>query len=155
MTPSPSTTQGEAAQPTPGDVLIIVRDPFVRLLSDGVKVLELRGHPPPAPVQRLMGTTTPLFFADKAVAGRSHVRGSARLVGSVEIRDEAAWRAARAEHRVDGTRASFMRMLGYTRLFGWCMERGTAAPCAPPVRRIVRSGPVVWDRFQPFKPTRI
>lgn len=128
-------------------MLIIVRSPFDDMLGDGTKTLELRSTVPPAPIRALLRTGSPLFIADKAVNGVSHVTSAVLFEGWGEITNEDEFASARPRHRVPGTRREFMRAMGYKRLIGWAM--GGARRLQPRVRRAVRQGPVVWDKFRP------
>ena len=112
-----------------GAPILVVKRPWVDMLCDGSKTIEVRrSH-----CRKPNGTI--VYFSE---SGTGCIVGKARFVESVEL--VADWQERRAEHRVETVAPPYGN-----KTHGWRFVDPTRID--PPVPYVVKPGAIVWRKY--------
>ena len=114
--------------------ILVVRPPWLELLLDGAKTLEIRGTRCAKPAG------TRVYLSESCMGTVAGYVTFAGCEGPFEDLD--AFRARKAEHRVGGLEA-----LPYKATYGWRFEGGRRLDT--PVPYMIKKGSIVWRKFRP------
>lgn len=114
----------------PGAPVLVIKPPWMNMILDGDKTLEIRSTACRKPAG------TDIFLAQSRTAV---VSGVVKFVGVHGPLSEEQWEALREKHRVMGPRP-------YGRTYAWEVEQ--AQRFTHPVPYIVNRGAIVWRKFQ-------
>ena len=116
-----------------GAPILVVQAPWIDMILDGEKTLEVRG----TACRKSVGERVYL-----SRSGSGTVMGSVVFLGSTPLSNETMWNAARSEHHVQDAYPSYGDAT-----HGW--RFGSPERFSPHVPYRVRPGAIVWRKFAP------
>lgn len=116
-----------------GAPILVVQAPWIDMILDGEKTLEVRGTACRKPIGERIYLSR---------SGSGAIMGSVVFLGSTPLSDDNTWSATRPEHRVQDVSPSYG---GATH--GWRL--GAPERFAHHVPYRVRPGAIVWRKFAP------
>ena len=115
-----------------GAPILVVKDPWITMLVEGTKTMEIRGFR----CKKQKGER--VHFSK---SGTGTIIGSARFVESVYFESEEEMRAEEGKHCVPST-----SKVPYKKIHGWVFAD---AKKMHPIKYNVKRGSVVWRKYEP------
>lgn len=114
-----------------GAPILVIREPWLGLILDGEKTLEIRGSSCRKPRDSLIYLSA---------SGSGAVSGHAVFVECIGPMSDDEWEMRREQHRVSGPATM------YSKIYGWRLSNPTRIA---PVPYLVKPGAITWRRFEP------
>ena len=115
-----------------GASILVVREPWVSMILDGKKTMEIRGF---------KCNKTPGEYVYFSESGTGTIAGVARFVESIRFHTEEEMRNSQDKHCVPA-----YAHVPYKKIYGWVFSD---AQRIPPVKYHVKRGSIVWRKYMP------